>query len=166
MRSLEAASLSNVPSSQINTDIKCDSYRFNKFAPDLKEETSAQLPDVRLRCLTPVRRHRLHRLTENWNCYSFPNLCSLLLFEIICTFDTCSSFSPAAGLLVDIINTLSIGNLFHTLFLSLPLLPKVESSCNKYGVREPGPAGGEGGEREEITRAACRILKIHYLKLT
>lgn len=69
--------------------------------------------------------------------------------------------SSGPGLFVNITDTLFIGNLFHTLFLSLP---KVESSCSKYGVRQPSPAGGKGGEQKEIIGDACRILKIHYLR--
>lgn len=69
--------------------------------------------------------------------------------------------SSGPGLFVNITDTLFIGNLFHTLFLSLP---KVESSCSKYDVRQPSPAGGKGGEQKEIIGDACRILKIHYLR--
>lgn len=85
-------------------------------------------------------------LSVNCDCYPFPHLCSPLLFEIISTSGTGSSFSSAMGLLVNIINMLSIGNLFHTLVLSLP---KLESSCNKYGVRQPSPWGGKGREWED-----------------
>lgn len=77
---------------------------------------------------------------------SFPTSLLSTSFEIISTSGTGSSFSSAMGLLVNIINTLSIGNLFHTLFLSLP---KLESSGNKYGVRQPSPWGGKGREWED-----------------
>lgn len=71
------------------------------------------------------------------------------------------TWSNCPGLFVNITDTLFIGNLFHTLFL---LLPKVESSCGKYAVRQPSPAGGKGGEQKEIIRDACRILKIRFLR--
>lgn len=85
---------------------------------------------------------------------------SALFLKQSALFSSRSASSRVPGLFVNITDTLFIGNLFHTLFLSLP---KVESSCSKYGVRQRSPAGGKGGEQKEIIGDACRILKIHYL---
>lgn len=94
---------------------------------------------------------------------SFPiSLPSFFFLEESALSGKRSASSNHPGLFVNITDTLFIGNLFHTLFLSLP---KVESSCSKYGVRLGSPAGGKGGEQKEIIRDACRILKIHYLRL-
>lgn len=108
--------------------------------------------------------------TVKWNCYPYPyHRPPPLLLKPSALLGAGSSSSSTEHL-VNIINTLSIGNLFHTLFLSLlpfsfpppnlnhPVMNTVWGNTVQREKRK--------GEWAGITRAACRILKIHYLKLT